>query len=255
VLGAGMIAIQIGAMLMVLAHQNRYGDQGGPLRWLYAYSAGIALLMAATMVWEYTGFANSMHSVLFYRVCAIAFPVFLIGPARAGRLRWPATTVALVYMGLTAIMMWILPLFAARPMLAPIYNPVTYMQPPTFPLLLVAPAFAIDLLLKRFRDTPNWLLALPLAMAFVGAMVLVQWPFAEFLISPAARNPLFAGDHWSYTSRLGPWRYEFWDLERDAQGHWSLAKFCVGLLVAIAIAYVTSWRGLAYGRWMSKVQR
>src|SRR5262249_44684327 len=154
-----MIAIQIGAMLMVLAQQNRHGDASGPLRWLYAYSAGIALLMAATFVWEYTGFANAMHSALFYQVSAIAFPTFLLGPARAGRMRWPATTVALVYMGLTLFMTWLLPRFPAHPMLAPIYNPVTYMQPPTFPLLLVVPAFAFDLLLRRFGGVRDWLLA------------------------------------------------------------------------------------------------
>src|SRR5437867_10978085 len=49
-LGIGMIAIEIGAMLMVLAHQNRSGEARGPLRWMFVYSAGIALLMAATIV-------------------------------------------------------------------------------------------------------------------------------------------------------------------------------------------------------------
>ena len=58
VLGIGMIAIQTGAMLMVLAEQNRRSDSAGMLRWMYVYTAGIALLMAATMVWEYTGFPN-----------------------------------------------------------------------------------------------------------------------------------------------------------------------------------------------------
>src|SRR5204863_3233934 len=46
VLGLGMIGIEIGAMLMVLASQNRAGTAAGPLRWLYVYCAGIALLMA-----------------------------------------------------------------------------------------------------------------------------------------------------------------------------------------------------------------
>jgi hypothetical protein len=255
VLGVGMIAIQIGAMLMVLAHQNRHGDAGGPLRWLYVYTAGIALLMAATFVWEYTGFANTMHSALFYQVCAIAFPTFLIGPARASRLRWPATTVALVYSGLTLAMMWILPLFPARPMLAPIYNPVTYMQPPTFPLLLVVPAFCFDLLLRRFGTSRDWLLAIALAVTFIFTLLATQWFFAEFLLSPAARNPLFAADHWSYTSRLGKWRYEYWDLDRDAQGAFSAAKLASGLGIALVIAFLSSWRGLAYGKWMSRVQR
>src|SRR5207244_7238668 len=106
---------------------------------LYVYCAGIALLMAATIAWEYTGFPNMMHSTLFYKVSAAVFPLFMIGPARAAAVRWPATAIAAVYTGLTLAMMWILQLFPATPQLGPIYNPVDHMQPPTFPLLLIAP--------------------------------------------------------------------------------------------------------------------
>jgi hypothetical protein len=255
VLGLGMIGIEIGAMLMVLAHQNRTGEASGPLRWMFAYCAGIALLMAATIVWEYTGFANSMHSALFYRVAAITFPAFLIAPAVAGRLRWPATATALVYTGLTLAMAWILPRFAATPKLAPIYNPVTYMQPPTFPLLLVVPAVLIDLALRRRGGRRDAFLAMLLGPLFVLALLAAQWPFAEFLISPAARNPIFVGDHWSYTSHLGRWRYEFWDLDRDAKGAWSAAAFWSGAGASMVVAMLTSWLGLAWGRWMRSVQR
>lgn len=254
VLGLGMIGIQIGAMLMVLAHQNRTPDAHPALRWLYLYCAGIALLMVATIVWELTGFANSMHSALFYRVCAIAFPAFLIGPAVAGKLRWPATSTALVYSGLTLLMAWILPLFPATPMLAPIYNPVTYMQPPTFPLLLVVPAFLIDLVLRR-SGRADGRLALILGPLIVFSLLVMQWPFAEFLLSPAARNPIFVADHWSYTSTLGSWRYEYWDLDTGKDGRWSAAAFASRMAIAVAVAIVTSWIGLGWGRWMRGVQR
>ncbi len=270
VLGVGMIAIQLGAMLMVLAELNRRDrasqatasadpesgkGAGGVLRGMYVYTAGIALLMAATIVWEYTGFANSMHSALFYRVAAIAFPAFMIAPARAARLRWPATAVTLVYSGLTLAMAWTLPLFHATPRLAPIYNPVTTMQPPTFPLLLVAPALLIDLLLRSRLTRREALLAIVMGVTFVLALLAVQWPFADFLLSPAARNPIFVADHWTYSSTLGPWRYRYWDLDRDAHGAWSAAKFWTGIAIAMAIASVTSWLGLARGRWMRGVVR
>jgi len=254
-LGLGMIGIEIGAMLMVLAYQNRSGDRGGPLPRLYVYCAGIALLMAATFVWEYTGFANSMHSALFYRVIALALPVFLIAPARAGRLRGSATGVALVYSGLTLAMAWILPFFPATPMLAPVYNPVTYFQPPTFPLLLVAPAILFDLMLHRDDGRRDWALAAVMGIVFVLLMLAVQWPFADFLISPAARNRIFVGDHWSYSSHLGPWRYRYWDLDVGANGAWSGVKFASGIAIAILTATLTSRLGLAWGRWMRTVQR
>ena len=255
VLGVGMIAIQIGAMLMVLAQQNRSGEAAGPLRWMYVYCAGIALLMVATMVWEYTGFANSMHSALFYRVAAIALPAFIIAPARAGRMRWPATAVALVYMGLTLAMAWILPLIPATPRLAPVYNPVTHLAPPTFPLLLVVPAFCFDLLMRRAGERRDVALAAAMGVVFVVSLLLVQWPFADFLLSPAARNPFFAADHWDYSSQLGPWRYRYWDLDEAGPGQWSAVKFWSGIALATGIAIVTSWLGLARGRWMKSVQR
>ena len=259
VLGVGMIGIQIGAMLMVLAQQNRRGEASGALPWMFAYCAGIALLMVATLVWEYTGFANAMHGSLFYRISALAFPSFMIAPALAARLRWPATTVALVYMGLTLAMAWILPSFHATPRLAPIYNPVTYMQPPTFPLLLVVPALAFDLLLRRARGwagrARDWRLAAVLGVVFVVLLIAVQWPFAEFLLTPAARNRFFVADHWSYSSVLGPWRYDWWYLDRDAHGHWSAAKFWSGMALAVVLATVSARIGIARGRWMHGVQR
>ncbi len=253
VLGIGMIGIEIGAMLMVLAYQNRSGESGGPLPWMYVYCAGIALLMAATIVWEYTGFANTMHSALFYRVSAIALPAFLIGPARASKLCWPATAVALVYMSLTLAMAWILPLFPATPRLAPIYNPVTVFQPPTFPLLLVGPAIVFDGLLRR--RTHDALLAILLGASFALVLLALQWPFADFLLSPAARNRIFVADHWTYSSTLGPWRYRYWDLDVDAQGAWSAAKFWSGFALAAFIAMGVSWIGLGWGRWMKSVLR
>ena len=45
-------------------------------------------------------------------------------------------------MGLTMIMMLVLPLFPAQPLLGPIYVQVGTFMPPDFPLLLVVPALA-----------------------------------------------------------------------------------------------------------------
>jgi len=82
VLGLGMLGIMVGAMLLVLGQQNRLGPVRGPLKWMYLYAAGVGLLMAATFVWEYTGFPNMMHSALFYQVSAAVFPALMIAPAR-----------------------------------------------------------------------------------------------------------------------------------------------------------------------------
>jgi hypothetical protein len=58
VLALGILAIQLGAMFMVLAWQNRAvaadSSRGNLLRWLYAYAGALVLLNFATMVSEYT---------------------------------------------------------------------------------------------------------------------------------------------------------------------------------------------------------
>ena len=80
-----------------------------------------------------------------YQVAAGAFPVLLVALGRSGRLRFPATAAAAVYMGIILATMWILQLFPAQARLAPIYTPVTHMVPPEFPLLLLVPGVAIFL--------------------------------------------------------------------------------------------------------------
>lgn len=255
VLGLGMIAIQIGAMFMVVAHQNRADRPGRVLSGLFVYCSGVALLMVATIVWEYTGIANRMHGSLFYQVAAILMPSFLLAPACVGRVRWPATKVALVYSGLTLFMAWTLPLFPAIARLAPVYNPPTHMLPPTFPLLLVVPALAFDLLLPRFAHWRTWQQAVLFGAVFVLTLLAVQWPFADFLMSPGARNAFFVADRWDYGSTLGPWRYEYWSLDQDSQGHWDALGFWSGIGGAVLIATASAWWGLARGRWLRTVQR
>ena len=43
-------------------------------------------------------FPNMQHAALFYKVCALAFPIRLVTMGRAGRTSWPATRTAAVYM-------------------------------------------------------------------------------------------------------------------------------------------------------------
>ncbi len=249
VLAWGMIAIQVGAMLMCLARQNRATENNRRrLSTLFAISAGILLTIEATVLMELAAFPNDMHSARFYRFTAIGLPLILVGAARASRLAWPATTVACVYTCIALAAIWLLQLFPATAKLAPIYNPVTHMVPPPFPLLLVVPAFAIDVIMKRTRDR-GWVLAGVTGVAFVALMLAAHWWWAEFLLSPHARNQFFAADQWDYYIKPGSWRYQFWGAEPDAKA------FAEGLLIALATAVVTSRIGLFIGSGMSRVQR
>ena len=87
---------------------------------------------------------------------AATFPVYLLGMARASKFRWGATWIALVYMAIVAAMAWVLPLFPGQPRLGPIYNPIDHFVPLPFPLLLVVPAVAIDLMRGWIGHGRGW---------------------------------------------------------------------------------------------------
>jgi hypothetical protein len=248
VLSWGMVGIQAGAILMALARQNRATpDESRRLGLLYALSSGILLTMHGTGIMEFAAFPNDMRGPAFYRVTALLMPVILVATARPSRLRWPATTTSAIYAAIVMVLIWILPLFPATAKLAPIHNPVTHMIPPPFPLLVVVPAFAIDLLMRRTRLNDS-ILALCIGVSYVALMIGVHWWWGEFLLSPAARNAFFGVDNWDYYLRLGDWRYQFWT-QTDT------APFLRGIAIAVASAIVTSRIGLWVGSGMASVRR
>jgi hypothetical protein len=257
VLALGMVAIQVGALLFALGGQNRAVDTAEmrKLGWAYTAAAGVLITMIATLISEYSSRANEMHSALFYQVAGGALTLFVVAVSRAGRLRFPATKAAAVYMAIVLAMMWTLQLFPAVPRLAPIYTAVTHMVPPSFPLLLVIPALAVDVLVARNGGRHDWLMSFALGVAFVLLLVACQWYFADFLLSPAARNYVFAGDQWAYMVRPGPFQHRFWNLARDAAGQPSFPLFLKGVGIAAAIAVVSARAGLWIGNGMSRVMR
>ncbi len=249
VLAAGMVTVALGAMLLALARQN--GAEAPAIRSaaLYLYASGILVTLAATFLVEYT-FPLHQHGWLFYAVTGLVFPAFLVAIGRAGRTRWAATAAAAVYMALFAGMDWILPLFPAEPRLAPIYNPITRMVPFCFPLLLVFPAMAIDLLVSRANRRRTLPLALLAGLAFFVVFLAVQWPFGSFQMTPSARNGFFLGDlYWSYYFHPdAAWRYEF---AEGAANHASAA----GLSIAAALSVLSAGVGLLAGERLSRVRR
>lgn len=159
-------------------------------------------------------------------------------------------------MALTLAMGWILPLFHGEPKLAPIYNPVTHMVPPAFPLLLIVPAFGLDLLMHRFRNVSGWwrntLLAALLSVLFALLFIGTQWKFSEFLLTPAADNWFFIGNrYWWYFSHPGDWMHEFWHDRNWPKDPLTPGKFAL----ALGFAFLSTRLGLSFGAWMSRVKR
>jgi hypothetical protein len=256
VLAMGMVAVEVGAMLMALAAQNRAidPDEVRSLGWAYAIAGGILVTMIATVITEYASRPNQMHAPLFYQVASGVFPVFLAAFARSGRLRVPATTTAGIYMAIVLGMIWILQLVPAHPKLAPIFNPVTHMVPPHFPLLLIVPAFGLDLLIGRDKET-RWTRTLGAGIVFVLLLLGVQWFFGEFLLSPHARNFFFGADQWPYFIEPGAWQYRFWGVPTTSSGHLNVHLFSSGLAIAGLLAFVSASIGVWWGNGMARVMR
>jgi hypothetical protein len=253
VLAAGMYFHVVGGLLLVLSLQNRSAEEQQTRgRGLFAFAGGILICMAAIMVTE-KSFPNQQHAALFYQISCGLYPFFLVALARASKLAWPATTIAGIYMGLMCAAVWILPLFAAQPRLAPIYNPVKHMVAPAFPLLLVVPAFAMDLIFRAIGRRRGWrrdLLLVPLlATAFTGLFTLTQWHFSKHLVSPEAENWFFNGSgFFTFADGRNEWWHRFWNLEANP-------LTARGLFIAWLLAMTATAVGLAIGNWMSKVKR
>ncbi len=249
ILGLGMLGISLGALLLVLARQNREHDGAGA--GLFVYMGGIFMLLGGVFVTEYS-WPNLQHTAMFYKVAALTFPFRLVTIGRAGKISWPATRCAAVFMIGACLMTWILPLFPAHPKLAPIFNPVTHMVSPPFPLLLILPAIGIDLLLRRTGEVPGWKgagRAMALGAIFLVVFLPAQWFFSQFLLSGGADNWVFASDRiWSYGSSPGNYRHEFWHLGDDPLNAMGLAR-------AWIYASASAWIGLRFGNWMRKAVR
>src|SRR5258708_37087363 len=108
VLAAGMIAVHLGALILILGRMNRaQGAEQARLRILYLYVGGMILVCLTVLLMELT-FRSLMHTVRFYRVVAMVAPVVLAAVAGGSRYRWAATPGAGVSSPVLLLKGWIL---------------------------------------------------------------------------------------------------------------------------------------------------
>ncbi|HXW83669.1 MAG TPA: hypothetical protein VEJ86_04645 [Candidatus Binataceae bacterium] len=252
ILALGELMIVVGALLLICAQLNRAsGEQRENLDRLLLYVGGILVCGSALFALESTPM-EFMHSSRFYRAVAEGFPLELLAISCVSQSRWPATTMAAIYTALFIAGLWIFPLFPAEPKLGPVYQHITSMVPLWFPVLVIVPALGLDLL--RLRLGPSWgslKAAVAAGAIYLLAFVLVQWPFADFLLSPAARNWVFGAAYFGYNdpANLTFDAYKFVRLDRTTGG------FVEGMAVALIVAIGFSALGMALGNWLKKVQR
>ena len=259
ILALGIIGVQFGAIVSVLALKNQgavaalslpeNAQRNRRLFWMFALSGGFLLTMWFTLLSEELGRWFSHYSS-YYKTSAAIFPFVLIAFGRAVSGKWTITTVAGVYMLLMLLTLWIIPIFPAEPKLGPVLNHIDHYQGFAFPLLLVVPALALDWLLNKQSHRNDWVLSVWLGLAFFLVFSVTQWFFGGFLHeSPYARNWFF-GSHYFYFANDPNWEYRYKSGNRE-----SATAFWTGMAYALLFSVVSARVGLAWGKWMSKVQR
>jgi hypothetical protein len=244
-------AAVIGVWLLVAMMRNHATSKTGkPFALLFSFGGGLVLALIF-IVGLPSHYPNQQHSASFYRLACATYPFVLAILGTARQMRWPATTAALFYTAFVCAHVWLLPLFAAKPLTGPIYNPMEHLMPPPFPLLLIIPALAMDWLAQKFSQQNLWLRALLLSAAFFFLFLGVQWVFSEFLLMNLADNWFFAGGgkHWPFFLKINPTgRINFWESPADTM---TLRN----AVIAFGLTLLTTRLGLSVGAWMARVQR
>jgi hypothetical protein len=250
VLAAGFFGINFGTVMLMVAFLNRAGGAAhAGLQRMFLYVGSMAVCESLLLKLEYIS-RPEMHGSLFYAVVILGTLGIIVALGVASRHAWGCTILTGVYTLFGVAFLWILPLFPAQPKLGPVYHPVTHFIPWEFPLLVMVPAFVTDVILQRTSQLGTAARAVLIGLAFIATFLVVQWPFANFLMSPAARNWFFGTTYVDYgtpaTSLYA--RFEFVPPE-------PAAVLLRGLVVAALIACAMAYAGLLAGRAMHRVRR
>ena len=251
VLAAGFFGIELGTVMLMLAFMNRaHGTVRPALERLFLYVGGTVLCESLLIRLESIS-RSDQHNARFYLVVLIGTPAILAALSIASERRWASTIITSVYSAFAVGFLWLLPLFPAEPKLGPVYREVTHFIPWEFPLLLIVPAVVLDVILQRTGGWRPLVRAVTGGLAFFAVFVMVQWPFASFMLTPSARNWFFGGGYLDFATppRSPLARFEFFYREPDPSQFWRL------MLIAAVMSCVMLWVGLHGGRAMRKVRR
>ena len=253
----GIRAVGVGMLFLILAAMNRAAAEGQldrqrsfkTLQWLFLYLGGLIVGGQMFFLMEYTWDVR-LHSASAYIAMGMALPLVFAVLSEASRHRWAATSTAAVYMIFVIGEILILPLFPAQPKLGPVFFPVTHMVPAKFPILIIVPAFALDLMWQRTRAWKPWKIAAVSGVIFIAVLTIVEWPFASFLLSKASENRFFGTIYFDYNAR--PNGIDRMRIFLDPSHGAALVG---GLFRAAVYGSIGTWVGLRFGRWMRGVQR
>src|SRR5258707_3397954 len=250
-LALGIAGIMWGGAILAASYLNRAtGEQRIKLQRIVMLLGGFIIIQGMTLKLEYTN-RVLLHSGISYMGMGIGPLLLLEGLARVAGHRWARTIMTGIYSAFVLILMWLLPLFPAQPKLGPVYQDITHMVPLPFPLLLIVPAFFLDLLLPLFKDAPKWQYAIFGGVAFLAILIAFEWPFATFLMSSLARNRFFSTTDFPYFALpTSPTvNHVFVPWERTAGEFWR--NMGLGFMFSVA----SMWAGIYWGGWLKKGRR
>ena len=248
----GILAVEIGSLILVTAAMNRTEGKTElfrPLQALLVYLAGLMLALVMFFLIEDT-FDFYMHRSSAYIAVSIGVPLCFAAVWKASRYRWAGTGMAATYMVIVIALILILPLFPAEPKLGPVYQQITHLSAPLFPWLMIAPGFLLDLMYGKIGGRNKLLVAAISGPVFVLSLVAVQWPFASFLMTKASENRFFVT---RYHDAVFPDPPELLTRQFAHPEHGLV--LWLGLGMAMLYAAISAWLGLMLGDWMRKVQR
>jgi hypothetical protein len=237
--------------MLALAEMNRAtGEYRARLERMFLFLFVFLMALTLGMAQEYT-IRIFMHSARFYLAVMIVAPIWLAAVSVASKSRWAATIMTATYSALHLSFTLIFPLVPAQPKLGPVYQNITHLVPPDFPLLIVVAAIVFDIVRYYIRGWNRWAQAAALGAVFFGSFVAAQWPFADFLMSPASRNWFFATQNFPYFIPST----SFWVRNLFFSTDASSRHFWIMMAVALAVAVIMTRTGLAWGDWMRRIRR
>jgi hypothetical protein len=251
-LALGIAAIMWGSVILILGEMNRAEPELRlRLRRMLLCAGGFIITQDMMFKLEFTNRVY-MHSASFYLGTTIGLGVMLEGLARSSGYRWARTVVTGFYALFFLAGLWVLPLFPAEPKLGPVYQHITHMISLHFPILIVIPAFVLDLIVPRIQDRGKWAQAAIEGVIFVAILLAVYWPLGTFLVeSPLSRNWFFGTQQFAYfldPTLPGP-RNVFYSSEATR------AAFSIKLGLAVVAGVISTRVGIAWGNWLSRVKR
>jgi hypothetical protein len=246
VLALGIIALHVGALTTMVGAMNRSDtpQRRAALRASVVVVGAMLLVTILTLFMEET-LRIAMHLGSFYAIVAACAPFVAVAMVEATGWVWAGTAAVGVYSAFLLALLWTFPLVPAEPKLGPVFVAVHCLLPPEFPLLLV-PAVAAS---EAWRSRGGKGRVIGGALIFAAVFLVLQWPFADFLMSPAARNYFWGARYIDYASPdWDPYRrYVFLTQSNTAR--------VVGIFASFVIAGVAATAGRAAGRWLGRLQR